>query len=105
MHRSARTLGGKMNRIALAFTLLLIASASGAQQPTCARNAGGLFEDIGCAAAALKVAERELDGTYSQLLALLSAPEAAAGRSGQPATRRATQHKSQGFFTSKHSDI
>jgi uncharacterized protein YecT (DUF1311 family) len=74
-----------MNRIALVFTLLLIASATTAQQPACTRNAGGVFEDIACATSALKMAERELEGTYSELLALLSPPEAAALRTAQNA--------------------
>ena len=77
-----------MNRIALVFTLLLIASAADAQQPACARKAGGAFEDIACATAALKMAEHDLQGTYSRLLSLLSPPEAAALREAQNAWLR-----------------
>jgi uncharacterized protein YecT (DUF1311 family) len=74
-----------MKRFALAFTLTLLVGTLDAQQPACERNAGGVFEDFGCASAALSAAERELDTTYSQLLALLPAPQAAPLRKAQDA--------------------
>jgi uncharacterized protein YecT (DUF1311 family) len=77
-----------MKHLALAFTLSLVAGAVGAQKPTCERNTGGVFEDISCAAAALELAEHELAATYSQLLAILPAPEAAALRKAQDAWLR-----------------
>ena len=74
-----------MKCFALAFTLTLLAGTVDAQQPTCERNAGGVFEDMSCASAALNAAERELDATYTQLLALLPAPQAAALHTAQDA--------------------
>jgi uncharacterized protein YecT (DUF1311 family) len=74
-----------MKNIALAFTLLLIASPPFAQEPACPRNAGGVFENVGCATAALKIAERELADTYARVLALLPPPQAAALRKAQNA--------------------
>src|SRR4051812_25037010 len=74
-----------MNRIALAFTLFLVASAAGAQQPACARGVIGMFRDIGRATASPNMGERELADTSAHLLTIPSPTEAAALRKAQNA--------------------